>query len=143
MIARRNAAVKTKRLLDSYAVLAYLNGEPAAEAVARAMKDAGDSGSSLLMSEINIGEVCYILSRKRSPERADYFVDTILQGLPIQGVPVDFPLILQASRLKAKYPLSYADCFAAAQAIRSEASILTGDPEFKEVEALVAIEWLD
>jgi uncharacterized protein len=134
--------VKTKRLLDSYAVLAYLNGEPAAEAVVQAMKDAGDSGSSLLMSEINIGEVYYILSRKRGPEKADYFVDTILQGLPIQGLPVDFSLILQASRLKAKYPLSYADCFAAAQAIRSEASILTEDTEFKAVEALIAIEWL-
>ncbi|MGA8181631.1 MAG: type II toxin-antitoxin system VapC family toxin [Desulfobacterales bacterium] len=134
--------MKTKRLLDSYAVLAYLNGEPAAEAVEQAMKDAGDSGSSLLMSEINIGEVYYILSRKRGPEKADYFVDTILQGLPIQGLPIDFSLILQASRLKAKYPLSYSDCLAAAQAIRSEASILTGDLEFKAVETLVAIEWL-
>ena len=134
--------MKTKRLLDSYAVLAYLNGEPAAEAVEQAMKEAGDSGSSLLMSEINIGEVYYILSRKRGPEKADYFLDTILQGLPIQGLPVDFSLVIEASRLKAIYPLSYADCFAAAQAIRSEASMLTGDPEFKAVEALITIEWL-
>lgn len=135
--------MKIKRLLDSYAVLAYLNGGSAAKAVEQAMKDAENSGSSLLMNEINIGEVYYILSRKRGPEKADYFVDTILQGLPIQSLPVDFSLILQASRLKAKYPLSIADCFAAAQAIRSEASILTGDPEFKAVEALVTIEWLD
>jgi uncharacterized protein len=103
--------VKTKRLLDSYAVLAYLNGEPAAEAVEKVMKDAGDSDSSLLMSEINIGEVYYILSRKRGPEKADYFFDTILKGLPIQGLPVDLSLILQASRLKAKYRLSYAKIF--------------------------------
>lgn len=134
--------MKKKRLLDSYAVLAYLNGEPAAEVVQQAMQDAGDSGSALLMSEINIGEVYYILSRKRGPEKAEYFHDTILQGLPIQALPVDFSLILEASRLKAKFPLSYADCFAAAQAIRSNASILTGDSEFKAVEALVAIEWL-
>ncbi len=134
--------MKTKRLLDSYAVLAYLNGESAAEAVQQAMKDAEASGSSLLMSEINIGEVYYILSRRRGPEKADYFFDTILQGLPIQGLPVDCPLILDASRLKAKYPLSFADCFAAAQAIRSKASLLTGDPEFKALEALVHIEWL-
>ena len=64
----------------------------------------------------------------------NYFFDTILKGLPIQGLPMDLSLILEASRLKAKYPLSYTDCFAAAQAIRSEASILTGDPEFKAVE---------
>ena len=134
--------MKTKRLLDSYAVLAYLNGESAAEAVQQAMKDAEASGFSLLMSEINIGEVYYILSRRRGPEKAEYFLGTILQGLPIQGLPVDFSLILEASRLKAKYPLSFADCFAAAQAIRSEASLLTGDPEFKALEALVRIEWL-
>ena len=134
--------MKTKRLLDSYAVLAYLNGETGAEKVEKAMKDAGNSDSSLLMSEINIGEVYYILSRKRGSEKADYFFETILKGLPIQGLPVDLSLILGASRLKAKYPLSYADCFAAAQAIRSEASILTGDPEFKAVEKLVTIEWL-
>ena len=135
--------MKTKRLLDSYAVLAYLNGEPGAKAVEKAMKDAENSDSSLLMSEINIGEVYYILSRKRGSEKADYFFDTILKGLPIEGLPVDLSLILEASRLKAKYPLSYADCFAAAQAIRSEASILTGDPEYKAVEKLAAIEWLD
>jgi uncharacterized protein with PIN domain len=67
--------VKSKRLLDSYAVLAYLNEEPAAKAVEQAMKDAVVSGTSLLMSEINIGEVYFILSRKRRPEKADYFID--------------------------------------------------------------------
>jgi ribonuclease VapC len=134
--------VKPKRLLDSYAVLAYLNGESGAETVVRAMEEAKESNLPLLMSEMNIGEVYYILSRRRGPQKADYFLDNVLPGLPIRPAPVDFFLIMDASRLKAKYPLSYADCFAVAEAIRSGATILTGDPEFKAVEPLVTMEWL-
>lgn len=75
-------------------------------------------------------------------EKADYFVDTILPGLPIQPVPVDFPLVLAAARLKAKYPLSYADCFAAAAGEKNCAVVLTGDPEFTLIEEFLPIEWL-
>jgi ribonuclease VapC len=38
--------------------------------------------------------------------------------------------------------LAYADCFAAATALQYEATILTGDPEFKKIEVLVQVEWL-
>jgi uncharacterized protein len=134
--------VKTQRLLDSYAVLAYLNGEYGAEKVQVAMQEARDSEAPLLISEINVGEVYSILSRKRGMDKADYFIDTILPGLPVQVLPIDFPLVIEAARLKAQYPLSYADCFAAAIAIRASASILTGDPEFRAMEAFLTIEWL-
>jgi ribonuclease VapC len=35
-----------------------------------------------------------------------------------------------AVKLKAHYPMSYADCFAAALAIQQKAVLLTSDPEF-------------
>ena len=38
--------------------------------------------------------------------------------------------------------LSYADCFAVASALRHDACILTGDPEFKNVEQIVEIDWV-
>jgi ribonuclease VapC len=44
--------------------------------------------------------------------------------------------------IRAVHSISYADCFAAATALRYEATILTGDPEFKKIESLVSIEWL-
>jgi uncharacterized protein len=47
-----------------------------------------------------------------------------------------------AAELKARHALSYAECFAAATAIKHEAAVVTGDPEFKKVEDLVAIEWI-
>jgi predicted nucleic acid-binding protein len=38
--------------------------------------------------------------------------------------------------------MSYADCFAAALAKQKNALLLTGDFEFKQVEAQIAIDWL-
>jgi predicted nucleic acid-binding protein len=38
--------------------------------------------------------------------------------------------------------MSFADCFAAALAKQKKALLLTGDPEFKQVETQVTIDWL-
>ncbi len=75
-------------------------------------------------------------------DKADYFVETVLPGLPISVLPVDSPLVMEAARLKAKYPLSYADCFAVATAMRAKAAVMTGDPEFKAASDLITVEWL-
>jgi ribonuclease VapC len=75
-------------------------------------------------------------------QEAEYFLDTVLVGLPILLVQNDFQDVIDAARIKAEYPLSFADCFAVATAIRESAIILTGDPEFKKIEHLAKIEWL-
>ncbi len=54
----------------------------------------------------------------------------------------NFDDVLSAARIKAEYSLSYADCFAAATARKFNAVILTGDPEFKNIEHFVEIEWI-
>ena len=41
------------------------------------------------------------------------------------------------------YLLSFNDCFAVSNARRENAIIVTGDPDFKNVEHIVEIEWLD
>ena len=103
--------------------------------------DAQASGGLLLINEINVGETYYILSR-RSMESAEYFLDIILAGLPLKIVPNDFDHVIAAARIKARHPLCFADCFAVATAVSEGAAIMTGDPEFKEVEHLTKIEWL-
>jgi len=42
--------------------------------------------------------------------------------------------------LKSHHPMSYADCFAAAAAIKEGATLLTSDPEFQSVKHLVNVE---
>ena len=134
--------MKRKRLLDSFAMIAYLNKEKGFEAVRKALSEAQKSGNPVLMNEINAGEVYYILFRKRGPENADYLMETILTSLPILMVSNVFEDVINAARIKAEHPLSFADCFAVDTARKNDAVIMTGDPEFKKVEQLVEIEWL-
>ena len=129
-------------MLDSYALLAYLNKEAGFEKVRNVLADAQKSNHPVLMNELNVGETYYILYRKRGQEQAEYFLDTVLAGLPIYMVSNDFNAVVSASKIKARHALSFADCFAVATAQRENAVILTGDPEFKNVEKLVKIDWL-
>jgi predicted nucleic acid-binding protein len=128
--------------LDSYALLAYLNKEDGFEQVRDVLGDAQKSSLPVLMNELNVGETYYILYRKRGHEKAEYFLDAVLAGLPISMISNDFDAVISAAKLKVRYALSFADCFAVATAQRENAVILTGDPEFKNVEKLVEIDWL-
>lgn len=131
-----------KRLLDSFALLSYLNKEIGFGKVREALAEAQVSDGSLLMNEINVGETYYILHRQRGVKQAEYFLETVLVSLPIRLVQNDFQDVIDAARIKAEFPLSFADCFVVATARRESAIVLTGDPEFKKIQHLVKIEWL-
>ena len=131
-----------RKLLDSFALLSYLNKETGFEKVREALAEAQVSDGSVLMNEVNVGETYYVLHRQRGVEEAEYFLETVLVSLPILLVQNNFQDVIDAARIKAEYPLSFADCFAVATARRESALILTGDPEFKKIEHLVKIEWL-
>jgi ribonuclease VapC len=128
-------------LLDSFALLAFLNKERGFEKVKSLLRAAEATGEPLLMNEINIGEVYYITAKDRSMEQAEEFLHR-LETLPIQPVPNSFADVLEAAKIKARFPISYADAFAVATAIRMNAVIVTDDPEFRRVEPLVTVEWL-
>ena len=93
------------------------------------------------MNEINIGEVYYRTAKGRSLAQADTFL-RILETLPVRIVGNTFPQVLEAARLKARYPIAYADAFALATAIREQALLVTGDPEFRSIGDLVEIRWI-
>ena len=132
---------KKKRLLDSFAMLAFLNKESGFERVRSLLREADRSREFLLMNEINVGEVYYITAKNRTLALAEDFVNR-LETLPIRVVANPFLHVLEAARLKARFPISYADAFAVATAMRVDAFIVTGDPEFHHVENLVNIDWL-
>lgn len=134
-------AARRKSVLDSFAVLAFLGRERGFGKVRDLLRDAARSGEPLLMNEINIGEVYYVAARERSFERAEDFLHR-LELLPIRAVPNSFPEVLEAARIKARVPISYADAFAVATAVRFGATVVTGDPDFHKVEDLVPVEWL-
>jgi ribonuclease VapC len=93
------------------------------------------------MNEINIGEVYYIIAKGRSLDKAEEFLRR-LETLPIQRLANSFREVLDAARLKAQFPISYADAFVVATAQRSEAVVVTGDPEFRALSHCIEILWL-
>jgi predicted nucleic acid-binding protein len=131
--------VKLKKVLDSFALLAYLKMEGRYKKV----KDLLASEEvHLVINEINVGETFYIIARERGIEKAEYFVNTILPSLPIETVPNTLRDVIEAARIKSTHSISYADCFVVATAAREDAAIITGDPEFKKVQKAVAIDWM-
>ncbi|WP_456421888.1 PIN domain-containing protein [Thermococcus sp.] len=128
-------------VLDSYAILSYINDEPAAEKVQEYL-DLGKKGKvKLYMNVVNMGEVYYVLSRRKDLEVANIAM-ALLKKEPIKFIIADERLALIAGRIKAFHKLSYADAFAVATAIDLDAVLLTGDDEFRSVEDRVKIEWL-
>jgi predicted nucleic acid-binding protein len=128
-------------VFDSWAIIAYLEDEPAGEKAATMIADAHDQGMTLMTSTVNAGEVWYIIARKSSEAEADRTI-VELGGLGLEFKEADWELAREAAAFKATKKMSYADCFAAALARRESAQLVTGDPEFKQVEDEISIVWL-
>lgn len=128
-------------VLDSFAVLALVGKEPGSERVRTLLSDAEAGEATVLMTWINIGEVAYIIERRWGREHV-YRVLGALEATALEIREVGRELALAAAGLKAEHPLAYADTFAAALALREGATLVTGDPEFKQLEADLPVEWL-
>jgi predicted nucleic acid-binding protein len=114
-------------VLDSYALLAFLRGEPGEEKVH--------------MTEANYAEVKYITVRKDGATRWEEIARE-LRAFPIEFHPIDRALADLAAVFKARHKLSLADAFAAALAKERKCELVTGDPEFAAIEKEIKIVWL-
>jgi len=90
----------------------------------------GETAAS--MSLINIGEVFYLIAKRRGAATAERFLAEFSM-MPLQALLPDRKLILSAARLKSRFPISYADAFAAETARQQKAGLVTGDPELFEL----------
>jgi ribonuclease VapC len=128
-------------VLDSFALLAYLQDEPVAGRIERLLGNAANGKCHLFLSLINLGEILYITERRGGLAKAQ---DTLglIQQLPIQVLSVEDRAVLAAAHIKANHAISYADSFAVAIALQENATVVTGDPEFHSVETIVQVEWL-
>ena len=129
------------RVLDSYSLIAYIEGETGKDTMIEVFRSARDSGKHCLLSVVNWGEVYYITLREAGQQRADE-VAHLVQTLPIHLVTVDLELAKQAAIYKSARKMSYADCFAAALAKHRRVELVTGDKEFKQVEKELKVLWL-
>ena len=131
-----------KKVLDAYALLAFLERETGFEKIESYFVTAVERDNPLLMTSVNWGEVYYIVLRECGQEKANE-IERIIQTLPIEIKSVDQQLAKEAGRFKAHHKMSYADCFAAALTKINKAELITGDKEFKGVENELKILWMD
>ena len=131
-------------VFDSYALIGFLENESFSDRIQHVLTQAKNRDALLYMHAIHIGEVYYITLREQGKSLADLAYARI-KALPIKMIDrIDEELLLTAAGLKAKYPISYADSFAAALAMIKNCPLLTGDPEFTSLEkqGKINIEWL-
>ena len=132
-------------VLDSCPVLEWLyRHQPASERF-RAILDSAQRGEHRLhICRINYGEIVYncLGKQRRGVIPSELAFD--IADLPWTVVSADDALVDEAAKLKTVYPISYADCFAAALATRLNAPIATGDPDFLKLQSLglLTVHWL-
>ena len=113
--------------LDSWAILAWLDGEePAFSRLEQVVP------TRPTVSWVNLVEVYYRVERDHGRAAAD----ETLRELRAALAP-DLPgtaLMIEAARLKARAAIALGDCFAVATAAAHGLVLLTGDPEILNLE---------
>ena len=138
----RRGRLASRKVLDSWALLCYLEQEDGYEKVIDLFEEATQSSTPLLMSVVNWGEVYYQVSRRLGKTKAQE-IERVIDSFPVTIVDADKDLTREAARLKATKRMGYADCFAAALAKANKADLVTGDRDFKQVEDQIGkIIWL-
>ncbi|MBI1886381.1 MAG: type II toxin-antitoxin system VapC family toxin [Chloroflexi bacterium] len=128
-------------VLDSFALLAFFRAETAGARVRELLEQARAGEIALSITTVNLGEVFYRAIRERGLEHAHEMLGRV-EEFGVEIADVDLELALMAGSLKAVSGIGYADCFAAALAQRLAAPVVTGDPDFSQVEGVVPVEWL-
>lgn len=112
--------------LDSWAILAWLDGEEPARSRLDSLVD-----DRPVVSWINLVEVYYRVERDHGREAADLTLTelraTLTPDLPGTARMTD------VARLKARSAIALGDCFAIATAAAHRLPLLTGDPEILEL----------
>ena len=112
-------------LLDTSAVLAFIEDEPGADRVEELLR----TGAVLLPFVAGL-ETYYITLQERGADEAERRL-FLLRQLPVRWLDaVDDTVLVTAGRFKALHRLSLADCLVAAFAANAGAVLVHKDPEY-------------
>jgi predicted nucleic acid-binding protein len=128
-------------VFDSFALLAYFQGEAAALKVKEILKQAWREEAVVFLSVVNLGEIIYTVERKLGHDTSQETLHDLLT-LPVQIADATLDRVLSAAHIKACFPVSYADAFVVALGQETAATVVTGDPEFRQVESLANVLWV-
>jgi predicted nucleic acid-binding protein len=108
--------------------------------VGKLLSEGEEGETRLLMSAINVGEVYYFLRKHHSESLAESWRESS-RTLPVTIEAPTVEDIWNAASLKGRFPIAYADAFAAALAQKYNCPLVTGDPELRSVDQL-DVDWI-
>lgn len=129
-------------VFDSYAVLALVEDEPGAQVVAEII---ANEAAEPYLSAVSLGEVYYIVFRRRGEPAAEEVVQGVMQEESLTIAEASWSRVKDAARIKAGGGLSYADAFVLGLSLELGAPVVTGDPEIRAIAGRLGVEvvWID
>ena len=88
--------MKDGLVFDSWAILAYVQAEPAGPHVKSLLIESVAVECPLWIASINLGEVWYALARRNSAIYASHQLERLAQ-IGIERIDFDWPMVLQAA----------------------------------------------
>ena len=123
-------------VLDTSALLAFMTGEDGADQVEKILLG---KENRLFIPWAVLFEVYYITKQTRGEKEADRrFV--LIKELPASILwQMEEPEVLTAARIKAQFPISFADSIIAATAFRLDAILVHKDPEYDRLSGMIKL----
>ncbi len=119
-------------LVDSWAWIEYFKGShPATQA-----KEIIESNQKILLSTINVSEI-YLFLLRNKPSDAEKLIKFVLNSSFV--IPIDSSIALKAAKIKYGKKIGMADAIVIATAEENNATILTGDDDFKNLKNVIYI----
>jgi predicted nucleic acid-binding protein len=130
-------STSTLYLLDTSAILAWLEGEEGRVRVRRILKE-----QRAIIAWVSLMEVFYITLQEQG-EMVAVRRQATLRRLPVRIVwEIAEPIQIRAAQLKARHRVSFADAVIAAYAVHYGAVLLHKDPEFNALQGQILLEAL-
>jgi predicted nucleic acid-binding protein len=121
-------------LLDTSALIAYLNNENGSDGVAQCRTEAA-------IPFIALSELYYVIWTKKNRMEAD-FIYGVVQSWKLPILLPNERVILSAGRFKGQYHLGIADSYIAAFAFERQLLLVTKDKDFRTVENEITVHWV-
>lgn len=130
--------------LDASALVIYITDQKPSKEMQKIIQQIEKKESKGIISTVTIAELHRALTRISSEDQADKYVSYI-QESPVEIIPVDLQIALQASIQKhgyasAKDPFAWGDAFCLATGMIHQAdALVTADSEFDKVNEIPII----
>jgi predicted nucleic acid-binding protein len=131
-----------KIFFDSSAIMTWYKQQKNFEIVEKHLEQVTNSEIEGFISEINLVEILYQVSRIEDYNTALDFINDLTDFVGLKAVSHDWKILKKAAKYKIPGNIALPDCILLATAVEYKAKIITTDPEFKQFEKETGFIWL-